>query len=135
MQDGFTRKVRSTAPDPGDPSGFLAAHRAVIVTLSGVTAGNEYELERERTTVGRGPGVDVAFDDETMSREHAAFEVRDGAMHLRDLGSTNGVIVNGGKVLDAALKHGDRISLGDHQFQFVLEERRRDPKAYQLDGA
>lgn len=133
MQDGSTRKVRSDQSLGTDPHGFLATHRAVIVTLAGVTAGNEYALERESTTIGRGPGVDLAFDDNTMSREHAAFEVRGGALHLRDLASTNGVMVNGGRVLDTELKHGDRIELGDHQFQLVLEERRRDPRTYEID--
>ncbi len=133
MQDGRTKKVRRELPVQQHP--FLAAHRAVIVTLSGATAGNEYELVRERTTVGRGPGVDLAFDDRTMSREHAAFEVMDGAMCLRDLGSTNGVLVNGGGTLTTELKNGDRIELGDHQFQFVLEHRKRDPRAYELQDA
>ena len=79
MQDGLTKKVQRR-PVSGGPRGFLASHRAAIVTLSGATAGNEYELERDRTVIGRGPGVDIAFDDQTMSREHAAFEVMDGAM-------------------------------------------------------
>ena len=134
MQDGMTRKVRREPPPRLDPESFLARHRAVIVTLSGATAGHEYEIQRDRTTVGRGPGVDIAFDDETMSREHASFEVRGGAMHLRDLASTNGVLVNGARVLDSELKHGDRLELGDHQFQLVLEERRRDPQTYRIDS-
>ncbi len=130
MQDGHTRRVRR---EPGRAdSAFLASHRAVIVTLSGATAGSEYELESERTTVGRGPGVDIAFADSTMSREHAAFEVMNDAMHVRDLGSTNGVLLNGAPVLDAQLKHGDRLALGEHEFQFVLEDRTREPRAYEL---
>ena len=134
MQDGHTRKVdRQPPPAPKNP--FLAANRAVIVTLSGTTAGNEYELDRERTVVGRGPGVELAFDDKTMSQEHAAFEVRDDAMWVRDLGSTNGVLVNGGQTLSCELNHGDRIELGDHQFQLVIEKRRNDPQAYELEDA
>lgn len=132
MQDGFTKKVQRQPEDTG-PTGFQASHRAVLVTLSGATAGNEYELEGDRTIVGRGPGVDIAFDDKTMSREHAAFEVMDGAMWLRDLGSTNHVLVNGGETLSTELKNGDRVELGDHRFQFVLEKRKRDPKAYRIE--
>lgn len=131
MQDGLTKKVQRQPPDTG-PKGFLAERRAAIVTLSGSTAGNEYELEQDRTVIGRGPDVDIAFEDKTMSREHAAFEVMDGAMWLRDLGSTNHVLVNGGETLTTELKNGDKIELGEHQFQFILEDRRRDPKTYQL---
>ncbi len=132
MQDGLTKKVQRQPADTG-PGEFLASHRAALVTLSGATAGNEYELEGERTVIGRGPGVDIAFDDRTMSREHAAFEVMDGAMWLRDLGSTNQVLVNGGETLSAELKNGDKIELGEHEFQFVLEGRKRDPKTYRLE--
>ncbi len=134
MQDGRTKKVRREPPVVQDPDAFLARHRAVIVTLSGTTAGNEYELMSDQTTIGRGPGVTLAFDDSTLSREHAAFEVRGGTLYLRDLASTNGVHVNGGKVLDCELKHGDRIEVGDHQFQLVLEARKRAPKTYEIDG-
>jgi pSer/pThr/pTyr-binding forkhead associated (FHA) protein len=135
MQDGHTRRVQHEDAPGRDSDAFLASHRAVIVTLSGTTAGNEYVLDRAQMTIGRGPDVELAFDDTTMSREHAAFEVIDGAMRLRDLGSTNGVLVNGSPVLQIELKHGDRIELGEHQFQFILEQRRRGPKTYDLsDG-
>ena len=50
-----------------------------------------------------------------------------------DLGSTNQVLVNGGETLSAELKNGDKIELGEHEFQFVLEGRKRDPKTYRLE--
>jgi len=133
MQDGHTRKVEQVTP-VATGEGFFAAHRAVLVTMSGTTAGNEYEIDRDRMRIGRGPGVELAFADTTMSREHAAFEIMDDAIRVRDLGSTNGVQVNGAAVLQSELKHGDRISLGEHEFQLVLEARKRDPKAYDLSG-
>jgi two-component system response regulator GlrR len=132
MQDGHTRRVQHDDAPVRDANEFLAANRAVIVTLSGTTAGSEYEICGERAIIGRGPGVELAFDDSTMSREHAAFEVVDGAMRVRDLGSTNGVLLNGAPVLQSELKHGDRLQLGEHQFQFILEKQTRGPKAYEL---
>ena len=135
MQDGETRKVELPIGVEQGSGSFLADHRVVLVTLSGATGGCEYEIERDRTNIGRGPDVDLAFDDSSMSREHAAFEIMDGAMRIRDLGSTNGVQVNGSAVLQAELKHGDRIVLGDHEFQFVLEKRKHDPKAYDISEA
>ncbi len=132
MHDGHTKKVERQ-PEHTGPRGFLESRRAAIVTLAGLTAGNEYELQGDRTVIGRGPDVDIAFDDRTMSRQHAAFEVMDGAMWLRDLGSTNQVLVNGGETLSAELKNGDKIELGEHEFQFVLEGRKRDPKTYRLE--
>ena len=131
MQDGHTRKVAPKAPTR-PPSAFLEQHRAVIVTLLGATAGNEYELDCDRMTIGRGPNVDLAFDDATMSREHATFEVIDDRMRLRDLGSTNGVLVNGASVVMADLSHGDRIELGEHRFQLVVEKRERKPRVCEI---
>jgi len=131
MHDGQTKKVRAPMPAPA-LEGFLSEHRAVIVTLSGTTAGNEYEIDQPRMSIGRGPGVTLEFDDSTMSREHATFEVVDDSIRVRDLGSTNGILVNGAPVLTAKLKHGDRIELGEHKFQFLLEKRERNPKAYEL---
>jgi pSer/pThr/pTyr-binding forkhead associated (FHA) protein len=40
--------------------------------------------------------------------------------------------VNGALILASELKHGDRFQLGEHVFQFVLEQRRRDPRTYVL---
>jgi serine/threonine protein kinase len=42
--------------------------------LSGRLQGTDYRIERASTVVGRGPGVDLAFDDETLSRQHASLE-------------------------------------------------------------
>lgn len=134
MQDGRTRKVQQAGSVGTGSEEFLESNRAVLVTLSGTTAGNEYEIECDPTSIGRGPGVELAFDDSTMSREHATFEIVEGAVRLRDLGSTNGVLVNGAPVAQVELEHGDRISLGEHEFQFILDERKRAPKVYDVSG-
>lgn len=131
MTDGATRRIESSGA--GDNS-FLARYRASLVVLTGDAAGTEYELESERTVIGRGPGVDLAFDDTAMSRQHAALELGPRGFKLQDLGSTNGVFVNDSEAQVADLKHGDRFQLGEHSFQFVLEKRERGPRAYTLPG-
>jgi pSer/pThr/pTyr-binding forkhead associated (FHA) protein len=65
-----------------------------------------------------------------MSSAHAALEFAGGGFRIRDLGSTNGVLLNGGEVEVGDLKNGDRFQLGRHRFQFLLEKRRREPKTY-----
>ncbi|MCZ6782223.1 MAG: FHA domain-containing protein [Proteobacteria bacterium] len=131
MHDGHTRKI-SRKDDAGQKNDFLERHRALLVSISGATAGNEYPLERPQTTVGRGPGVDLAFDDAAMSQEHASLELLEDGFRIRDLGSTNGVVLNGSPTMAAELKHGDRIEMGKHCFQFVLEERPRVLKTHVL---
>jgi len=133
MQDGRTRKI-TRAEDPDlDSRAFFESHDVALVTLSGTTAGNEYRLERPQVIVGRSPDSGLAFDDAAMSREHAAFELAGAGFRVRDLGSTNGVLVNGSASLAADLKHGDRVQIGEHTFQFILEKRSRKPRTYVLD--
>jgi pSer/pThr/pTyr-binding forkhead associated (FHA) protein len=134
MADTYTRKLETTPRDQSFPD-FLANHRAAIVVLSGNAAGNEFSLDQPKVSLGRGPGVDLDFDDSAMSREHVVFEFSDGSFRIRDLGSTNGTQVNDEMTKVADLDHGDRLRIGEHVFQFVLETRERRPKTYVLPDA
>jgi pSer/pThr/pTyr-binding forkhead associated (FHA) protein len=102
---------------------FLSRHRAVLVILNGAARGMELEIDRARVTLGRGPGVDFAFDDATMSREHAALEFVGGGFRIRDLGSTNGTQVNDANIAMFDLKGGEHIEVGDHFFEFQVDSR------------
>ena len=71
-------------------------------------------------TVGRQamPGQ-VVLDHPNVSRRHAAFEVVDGTIVLRDLGGTNGTYVNGARLRGArSLVPGDRIDIGPFELTF-----------------
>jgi len=134
MRDGQTMKLTRRG-DHVAAAGFLEAHEVSLVTLSGATAGNEYALDQAPMTLGRGPGVDLAFDDAAMSQRHAAFELCSEGFRIRDLGSTNGVRVNGAATQAADLKHGDRLAIGQHEFQVVVAARKRAPRAWVVDDA
>ena len=134
MRDGLTRRLAASDRDDGFTR-FLAESRASLVVLEGGVAGAEHEIECPRTTLGRGPGVDLAFADPAMSKVHACVEWASDGLRLRDLGSMNGVRVNGAAIQVAELKHGDHFQLGEHVFQLVLEKRRREPRAYLLPDA
>jgi pSer/pThr/pTyr-binding forkhead associated (FHA) protein len=129
MKDGHTRKLTTRA---GGAQDFLATHSATLVFASGPLAGTEIALDRERITLGRGAGADVVLEHASISHEHAALELFDGGFRLRDLGSTNGVTVNGAKVVVADLKHGDRFELGSLSFRYLVAERPSAPPTHQL---
>ena len=76
---------------------------------------------------------DKAIDDDAMSREHAAVEWGSGCLRIRDLGSRNGTQVNGHDLKVTDLHNGDRIAVGEHVFQLVMEERKREPKTWVVD--
>jgi hypothetical protein len=70
-------------------------------------------LSHDRLTIGRDPSSDIFVDDMQVSRHHADL-IRDGSdWTIVDVGSTNGVRVNGASVRRMTLRPGDRISLGD----------------------
>jgi pSer/pThr/pTyr-binding forkhead associated (FHA) protein len=128
MHDGHTRKLNRS-----ELKGqiYLKRFRVTLVVVQGPESGTEHVLDRDQITIGRGPDADICFDDSAMSKQHVAFELTSEGYLVRDMGSTNGVSVNGSRVMAADLKHGDRIGLGDHSLQY-LAERREQVATYDL---
>jgi hypothetical protein len=63
--------------------------------------------------IGRSPDSELAIRDSKASRHHARVHARDGVLVLTDLGSTNGTRVNGQRIREVVLGHGDRILIGE----------------------
>ena len=85
---------------------------ASAVVLSGFYEGLEFVLDRERTVIGRGRKADLALSEATISRAHAAIGFDGQGFYVEDLGSTNGTLVNGAKVVRQRLKSEDEIEMG-----------------------
>ena len=134
MRDGRTRKLEVVERDESFDA-FLSKWRAIVVILSGEAAGTEFELDQPNVSIGRSSEAHWTFDDDSMSKEHAALEFANGGIRLRDLGSMNGTRLNDSELKAADLKNGDRFQLGEHVFQFVLEKRPKQPKTYVLPDA
>jgi len=83
------------------------------------------------TTIGRGAHNVVALPgDQFASTNHALVFSRDGAPHVRDRGSTNGTLLNGGRLVDEGpLSDGDRISIGTTVLLFAAGEEPRSDAA------
>ncbi len=74
---------------------------------------------RPFNSLGRHPNNTIQLLDKIVSKEHCIVELRDTTWVLRDLGSLNGTFVNNERVRgEAALKHGDEISLGATKGRF-----------------
>jgi pSer/pThr/pTyr-binding forkhead associated (FHA) protein len=134
MKDGFTKRLDRPAKTHGATGPLLRDFDVRLVAVAGPAAGTSYAVNRERIVLGRGPGVDHAFDDRAMSRQHAVLEASGAALMVRDLGSTNGISVNGTVVQSAELHHGDRLQLGTWAFQLLIEARSAAPDAYELSA-
>lgn len=92
----------------------------LILSLDGAFL-SDYELENERTTIGRRPSNGIQIDNLAVSGEHASIMKIGKDAFLEDLGSTNGTLVNGKQVTKHLLKHGDLIEFGKYQLKYVDE--------------
>ncbi len=72
--------------------------------------------------IGRDPSCHISDLDPLLSRRHAEFVPRPSGLLVRDLGSRNGILVNGSKVPEKLLTSGDVVQLGHLQLRYVEEE-------------
>ncbi len=71
--------------------------------------------------IGRTPDCGFAIDDASASRHHVEIVAHGLIFRWRDLGSTNGTILNGAVMLEGELRHGDRITIGNTVMRFEIE--------------
>jgi pSer/pThr/pTyr-binding forkhead associated (FHA) protein len=113
--------IYSTAARIREPVQELQGTRPTRALL--LAEGRRHVVPPGGATLGRSRDCDVVLSDANVSRRHA--EVLPGAAGtwtIADLGSTNGVHVNGRRVTGAApLTSGDRIALGTAEIAFELE--------------
>jgi pSer/pThr/pTyr-binding forkhead associated (FHA) protein len=90
----------------------------LILSLDGQVMA-EYNMTKERYTVGRLPDNDVRIDNAAVSGHHGLIINILNDSFLEDLNSTNGTYVNGKLIKKHALTHGDVITIGHHHLRFV----------------
>jgi hypothetical protein len=69
-------------------------------------------LEKLPVLIGRGPDAEVQVPDRFASRHHCELSEREGTLFVRDLGSSNGCLVNGRYANESSLRPGDTLSVG-----------------------
>jgi predicted component of type VI protein secretion system len=89
----------------------------MILSLNGQTLA-EYNLSKERYTVGRLPDNDIRIDNPAVSGHHSLIINILNDSFLEDLNSTNGTYVNGRLIKKHALANGDVVTVGHHQLRF-----------------
>ena len=132
-----TRMVQGAVPQPGAPPaqaqpGATMIYRkpaeteAVSVedlglgreTVSLTYDGTKHELDDGHATIGRSKDCDIQLSDPNVSRKHAEVRQEGAAYWAIDLGSTNGMEVNGRRQKRAKLRQGDKITLGSTELVF-----------------
>ena len=97
----------------------------LILSLDGQVMA-EYNMNKERYTVGRLPDNDIRIDNAAVSGHHSLIINILNDSFLEDLNSTNGTYVNGKLIKKHALQHGDVITVGHHQLRFMEDDEQQD---------
>jgi hypothetical protein len=130
-------QVATHEPDRADPSatgaislntatemGLAHANPQLIVLDEKGEPAESISITREPIVIGRMSSNDVVLTDANVSRRHAELKRIDGRWVLRDLGSTNGTVVNGKLATEHRLSDGDRLTFGTSELEFREAEGR-----------
>lgn len=118
-------RIRSTAakrPVDAIPAALVAQDATPQVPLTAFTSeatpyltsitGEEFKITQSVTNIGRGIEADIQIDDTSVSRLHCAIVLGSDVL-VRDLGSTNGLVVDGTRTTEALLRDGSIIKIGN----------------------
>jgi pSer/pThr/pTyr-binding forkhead associated (FHA) protein len=107
------QRDRASAKDP--------EQKAHLVLLTGDKAGTHYPIKDDRMTIiGRDAQCQIRLQDPDASRRHAAIQPFGREFYIMDMGSTNGILINGHQEEKRILRHADKITIGQQEFQFLL---------------
>jgi predicted component of type VI protein secretion system len=91
---------------------------AQLVALS---EGPSILLDKPILLLGRHPECDVQIDSRKISRRHCCIAQVGEYLIIRDLGSTNGIRINGVRVVEGRLTPGDEVTIGNHRYRVTWD--------------
>lgn len=102
------------------PPTVVPRHKKVpaLEQIAGTGAPRKFSLELAEIVIGRSLQATIAIEGNGISRQHAAVRRSGVDFSVTDLGSSNGLYLNGIKTHSAVLHDGDQIQLGDAVFVF-----------------
>ncbi len=110
---------------------------SAVITLDSKIV-DKFVLKPDITAVGRAKDNDIVINNPSVSRYHLFIQRKDGKVKLKDLGSGNGIYVNGVKVEEAIITEDDLVLIGKFILKLEVEEdstiRRQSDFARDHDG-
>jgi pSer/pThr/pTyr-binding forkhead associated (FHA) protein len=103
---------------PIDIASVATNAAALFIRAGGGRAGESFEVDGERMTIGRRPDSAVFLDDVTVSRDHALLVRRGSDWYIDDCGSLNGTYVNRERIDSQRLADGDELQVGKYKLTF-----------------
>jgi predicted component of type VI protein secretion system len=98
--------------------------------LVALYAGPGILVDKPILLIGRDLECDIQIDSRKVSRRHCILAQIADYLVIRDLGSTNGVRINGVRVKEGRLRAGDELTIGSLRYQVSLDVKQRDEKVY-----
>jgi two-component system, cell cycle response regulator len=92
---------------------------ACLVVIYGSDLGRKFNLDAATLVLGRSSKSDIQIDQESVSRAHSKIVNTGKSIRVRDLGSTNGTLVNDEVIEEHVLADGDLIKIGRTIFKFL----------------
>jgi Inner membrane component of T3SS, cytoplasmic domain/von Willebrand factor type A domain len=96
----------------------LKGAKAKLLVQKGIDKGKQYPLVGKMVAIGSGPENSIRLIDGAVSGKHAGVSIDDNKFEIVDLGSKNGVLVNGRRTPRRFLRNGDVITLGMTELKF-----------------
>ena len=108
--------------------------RPRLLVIAGPSKDSTIPLPDGEATLGRDPTNALAVADASVSRKHCRLRRdEDARVHIKDLDSRNGTLVNGLAVKEHWLRHGDEIATGDSVFLFLTEDEDQPAPASRVE--
>jgi predicted component of type VI protein secretion system len=89
--------------------------------LMALTDGPSILLDKPILLMGRHPECDIQLNSRKVSRRHCCIAQVQDYLVVRDLGSTNGIRINGNRVLEGRLNAGDELTIGNFKYQICWD--------------
>src|SRR5437879_7800216 len=102
--------------------------RCILTVIAGPDAGKEVPLDGSRLAIGTSPACQLCLTDPAVSKSHCQIDVDEKGFRLRDLDSTNGVLLGGLYVRDVYLEPGTRFRVGASELELKSASGRAEIK-------
>lgn len=102
---------------------------ATLSIVLGKDTGRVFELKSPLAIIGRDDDAEIQLDDQGISRRHASVSYHHDEREFRvnDLESSNGTLLNGSRVSSYALRHGDKVLVGETLLLFEVARPESSP--------
>ena len=121
----FSREEVNKLIDDAAASKTAVSARAQLKGVSLEVSGREFPLDGARHVIGRAGSCDIILTDSSVSSEHARINHDADGWRVVNLLSTNGTFVNGKRVSNEVLHHGDRVRFGRVEFLFQDPDKQK----------